>query len=249
MTYSDVGGCKEQIEKLREVVELPLLEVCGDQCLADYPCTDRQSHPRFCSPNASPSSVSTRPRVSSSSALPERARRSAPVPLPTGRTRPLSVSLAQSSFRSTLERVPVWCASFSRWRAARRRASSSSTRSTPLVELGLTMVRVETTRCRGRCSSSSTSSMGSTREATSRSSWLRTGKQAGVLLRCVLFADHSSRRRPDTLDPALLRPGRLDRRVEFALPDNEGRAQIMKIHARSCVLFLLSSPLPPSHID
>lgn len=27
MTYSDVGGCKEQIEKLREVVELPLLEV------------------------------------------------------------------------------------------------------------------------------------------------------------------------------------------------------------------------------
>ncbi len=28
VTYSDVGGCKEQIEKLREVVELPLLSVC-----------------------------------------------------------------------------------------------------------------------------------------------------------------------------------------------------------------------------
>lgn len=27
ITYADVGGCKEQIEKLREVVELPLLEV------------------------------------------------------------------------------------------------------------------------------------------------------------------------------------------------------------------------------
>ena len=27
VTYSDVGGCKEQIEKLREVVELPLIEV------------------------------------------------------------------------------------------------------------------------------------------------------------------------------------------------------------------------------
>jgi 26S proteasome regulatory subunit T1 len=39
--------------------------------------------------------------------------------------------------------------------------------------------------------------------------------------------------RPDTLDPALLRPGRLDRRVEFSLPDNEGRAHILKIHARS----------------
>jgi 26S proteasome regulatory subunit T1 len=27
VTYSDVGGCKDQIEKLREVVELPLLSV------------------------------------------------------------------------------------------------------------------------------------------------------------------------------------------------------------------------------
>ena len=39
--------------------------------------------------------------------------------------------------------------------------------------------------------------------------------------------------RPDTLDPALLRPGRLDRRVEFGLPDNKGRAHILRIHARS----------------
>ena len=34
-------------------------------------------------------------------------------------------------------------------------------------------------------------------------------------------------------DPALLRPGRLDRKVEFGLPDLEGRANIFKIHARS----------------
>ena len=39
--------------------------------------------------------------------------------------------------------------------------------------------------------------------------------------------------RPDTLDPALMRPGRLDRKVEFGLPDLEGRANIFKIHARS----------------
>lgn len=39
--------------------------------------------------------------------------------------------------------------------------------------------------------------------------------------------------RPDTLDPALIRPGRLDRKVEFGLPDLEGRAHIFKIHARS----------------
>lgn len=43
--------------------------------------------------------------------------------------------------------------------------------------------------------------------------------------------------RPDTLDPALIRPGRIDRRIEFAPPDLEGRAKIFKIHANkmNCV--------------
>ena len=39
--------------------------------------------------------------------------------------------------------------------------------------------------------------------------------------------------RPDTLDPALLRPGRLDRKVEFGLPDLESRTQIFQIHSRA----------------
>ena len=39
--------------------------------------------------------------------------------------------------------------------------------------------------------------------------------------------------RPDTLDPALLRPGRLDRKVEFGLPDLASRTQIFRIHTRS----------------
>jgi len=39
--------------------------------------------------------------------------------------------------------------------------------------------------------------------------------------------------RPDTLDPALLRPGRLDRKVEFGLPDLEARTNILQIHTRS----------------
>ena len=38
--------------------------------------------------------------------------------------------------------------------------------------------------------------------------------------------------RPDILDPALLRPGRFDRRVVVGLPDIKGREQIMKVHSR-----------------
>lgn len=37
--------------------------------------------------------------------------------------------------------------------------------------------------------------------------------------------------RPDTLDPALLRPGRLDRKIEIPLPNEQGRRDILKIHA------------------
>ena len=37
--------------------------------------------------------------------------------------------------------------------------------------------------------------------------------------------------RPDILDPALLRPGRFDRRIEVLLPDNEGRKKILSIHS------------------
>ena len=38
--------------------------------------------------------------------------------------------------------------------------------------------------------------------------------------------------RPESLDPALLRPGRFDRRVPVELPDLKGREDILKVHAR-----------------
>ncbi|CAG0912664.1 unnamed protein product [Notodromas monacha] len=37
--------------------------------------------------------------------------------------------------------------------------------------------------------------------------------------------------RPDVLDPALLRPGRLDRKIEIPLPNEQGRLEILRIHA------------------
>lgn len=38
--------------------------------------------------------------------------------------------------------------------------------------------------------------------------------------------------RPDVLDPALLRPGRLDRKIEIPLPNEQGRLEILKIHSK-----------------
>jgi 26S proteasome regulatory subunit T4 len=37
--------------------------------------------------------------------------------------------------------------------------------------------------------------------------------------------------RPDVLDPALLRPGRLDRKIEIPLPNEQGRVDVLKIHS------------------
>lgn len=42
--------------------------------------------------------------------------------------------------------------------------------------------------------------------------------------------------RPDILDPALLRPGRLDRKIEIGLPNEAGRLEILKIHARKITI-------------
>ena len=39
--------------------------------------------------------------------------------------------------------------------------------------------------------------------------------------------------RPDSLDPALLRPGRFDRRIPVELPDLQGREEILKLHAKN----------------
>merc|ERR1711915_754350 len=59
---------------------------------------------------------------------------------------------------------------------------------------------------------------------------------------CIIFMDEfdalgkvkmiMATNRPDTLDPALLRPGRLDRKIQIDLPNEQGRLDILKIHSR-----------------
>ena len=50
------------------------------------------------------------------------------------------------------------------------------------------------------------------------------GNNGGIIL--------AATNRPESLDPALLRPGRFDRRVPVELPDLKGREEILKVHAR-----------------
>ncbi|MCK5358435.1 MAG: AAA family ATPase, partial [Elusimicrobiales bacterium] len=42
--------------------------------------------------------------------------------------------------------------------------------------------------------------------------------------------------RPDVLDPALLRPGRFDRRINVPSPDSKGREEILQVHAKKIKL-------------
>ena len=46
-------------------------------------------------------------------------------------------------------------------------------------------------------------------------------------VKCIMATN-----RPDILDPALLRPGRLDRKIEIPLPNESGRVDILKIHSK-----------------
>ena len=52
------------------------------------------------------------------------------------------------------------------------------------------------------------------------------------LLITLIYLVIAATNRVDILDPALLRSGRLDRKIEFPKPDQEARARIMQIHSR-----------------
>ena len=81
--------------------------------------------------------------------------------------------------------------------------------------------------CRGRCPAATRSASRPSTRYWSR--WTGSTRTSGVI---VLAATNRS----DVLDPALLRPGRFDRRVTLDLPDTAGRKAILQIHAKGKTL-------------
>merc|ERR1712176_1727596 len=128
VTYSDVGGCKEQIEKLREVVETPLL------------------HPeKFVNLGIDP----PKGVLLLDPLAPE--RRCVLEQWLTGQMPASSELLVQSSCRSTSEKELEWYVRYSRWRERRKRASSSSMKLTLSGVPDLMMELVVITRYREPC--------------------------------------------------------------------------------------------------
>ena len=50
----------------------------------------------------------------------------------------------------------------------------------------------------------------------------------------------------DILDPALLRPGRIDRKIEFPPPGPEARVSILRIHSRKVNIYFLPKIIGPN---
>ena len=50
----------------------------------------------------------------------------------------------------------------------------------------------------------------------------------------------------DILDPALLRPGRIDRKIEFPPPGPEARVSILRIHSRKVNIYFLPKIIGPT---
>ena len=187
VTYNDIGGCKEQIDKIREVVELPLL------------------HPeRF-------------------------------------------VQLGIDPPKGVLLYGPPGTGKTLTARAVANRTDACFIRvlGSELVQRyvgeGARMVRELFQLARSKKSAiiffDEVDSIGGARQGEGSSDNQRT------MLEIVNQLDGFSSRgnikvlmatnRPDTLDPALARPGRLDRKIEFGLPDLEGRVNIFKINAKT----------------
>merc|ERR1712038_127614 len=191
VTYDDVGGCKEQIEKLREVVETPLLHPERFVNLGIEPPKGVLLY----GPPGTGKTLSARAVANRTDACFIRVIGSELVQKYVGE----GARMVRELF--TMARSKRACIVFFDEIDAIGGARSGGDDNGSDNEVQRTMLQIVTEL---------------------------DGFEARGNIK-VLMATN----RPDTLDPALLRPGRLDRKVEFGLPDLEGRGHILRIHARS----------------
>ena len=72
---------------------------------------------------------------------------------------------------------------------------------------------------------------------TSAAQWpLRLGKDFAFALHLWMLQVIMATNRIETLDPALIRPGRIDRKIEFPLPDEKTKRRIFSIHTNRMTL-------------
>merc|ERR1711988_1700103 len=191
VTYSDVGGCKERLEKLREVVELPLLHPERFITLG----IDPPKGVLLYGPPGTGKTLSARAVANRTDACFIRVIGSELVQKYVGE----GARMVRELF--TMARSKKACIIFFDEVDAIGGARTSNDDTGSDNEVQRTMLQIVTE--------------------------LDGFDPRGNIK--VLMATN----RPDTLDPALLRPGRLDRKVEFGLPDLKGRTKIFKIHSRS----------------
>lgn len=190
VTYDDVGGCKESIEKLREVVELPLLHPERFVTLG----IDPPKGVLLYGPPGTGKTLSARAVANRTDACFIRVIGSELVQKYVGE----GARMVRELF--TMARSKRACIVFFDEIDAIGGARTGGDENGSDNEVQRTMLQIVTEL---------------------------DGFDARGNIK-VLMATN----RPDTLDPALLRPGRLDRKVEFGLPDMEGRGHILRIHSK-----------------
>ncbi|KAH0951927.1 hypothetical protein HN011_003694 [Eciton burchellii] len=215
VTYSDVGGCKEQIEKLREVVETPLLHPEKFVNLGIEP----PKGVLLFGPPGTGKTLCARAVANRTDACFIRVIGSELVQKYVGEGARMVRELFEMA--RSKKACLIFFDEIDAIGGARFDDGAGGDN-----EVQRTMLELINQLDGQTCSRSLQSADPSRDLSANKSRRFRFDPRGNIK---VLMATN----RPDTLDPALMRPGRLDRKIEFGLPDLEGRTHIFKIHARS----------------
>lgn len=225
-TYTDIGGLEKQIEELVEAIVLPMEQADKFKTLGIKP-------PKGClmygPPGMWPDVSDMRFNLIRLQVL---GRPSSLVPALLRPTPATSNLLDHHWCRCSSVTVRSWFGTLSNLPKRRPPLSSSLTNWMLLVPSGSTLRRAVIVKFREQCWSSLTSLTVSA--ATSESRFLIPSFIIIIVLIILMwnFQVIAATNRIDILDPALLRSGRLDRKIEFPLPNETARARILEIHSR-----------------